>query len=200
MGFEDALLSMYTEPEALAALISAYVDFRIRCIDKVAEFYRPDIISLHDDYGTQTSLFMAPDMWRSFFKPSLKRIVDAIHAHGIIAVLHCCGKVDPLIGDFVELGIDVWESVQPCCDLKSIYAQYGKQISFMPAMDLQRLGYCTPDEARQIVRDTIDTLGKYGNVMPRDRGARTMSKENTDAVLDEIAKYGRDYYKIHPIP
>jgi hypothetical protein len=33
MGFEDALLSMYTEPEALAALISAYVDFRIRCID-----------------------------------------------------------------------------------------------------------------------------------------------------------------------
>ncbi len=158
------------------------------------------MISLHDDYGTQTSLFMAPDMWRSFFKPSLKRIVDAIHAHGIIAVLHCCGKVDPLIGDFVELGIDVWESVQPCCDLKSIYAQYGKQISFMPAMDLQRLGYCTPDEARQIVRDTIDTLGKYGNVMPRDRGARTMSKENTDAVLDEIAKYGRDYYKIHPIP
>lgn len=200
MGFETALISIYEEPEELEALLTAYIDYRVKCIDKVAEYYKPDMVSIHDDYGTQLSLFMSPEAFRTIFKPFLKRLVDALHSHGIIAILHCCGKVDKLVGDFVELGIDVWESVQPCCDLKSIYAEYGDKISFMPALDLQRLGYCTPDEARQIVRDAIDTLGRHGNVMPRDRGARTMSKENAEAVLDEIDKYGRDYYKLHPIP
>lgn len=200
MGFENTLMYTLTEPEMLTELLDAYVGHMLSVIDKVHIYYKPDIISIHDDYGTQISLFMSPETWRELFKPQLKRLVDAIHARGIFAILHCCGKVDKLIGDFVELGIDVWESVQPCCDLKSIYAQYGDKISFMPAMDLQRLGTCTPEEARQIVRDTIDTLGKYGNVMPRDRGARTMPQENADAVRDEIAVYGSIYYQKHPIP
>ena len=201
MGFETALTAMYEEPEDLSALIEAYTDYRVKCIKKVAEFYKPDLICIHDDYGTQLSLFMSRDMWLEFYAPALKRLIDEIHAHDILAVLHCCGRVDPLIGDFVEMGIDIWESVQPCCDLSAIYEKYGSKIAFAPAMDQQKLGQCSPEEARAIVRETIDTLGKFGNVMPRDVGvSRTMSDENAAAVRDEIERYGSDYYQLHPIP
>ena len=201
MGFETTLTAMYEEPEELSALIEAYTDYRVRCIRKMAEFYKPDFICIHDDYGTQLSLFMSRDMWLEFYAPSLRRLIDEIHTHKILAALHSCGRIDPLIGDFVEFGIDVWESVQPCCDLRAIYAKYGSKIAFAPAMDQQKLGQCSPEEARAIVRETIDTLGKFGNVMPRDTGGgRTMSPENAAAVRDEIERYGEDYYRLNPIP
>jgi hypothetical protein len=53
--------------------------------------------------------------------------------------------------------------------------------------------------ARRIVRDTVDLLGKYGNVAPR-AGSWTTPPEIDAAILDELDFYGRDYYQKHPIP
>ena len=190
MGMETALLSLYTEAEVMHGLVEAYVDYRLKVIDKVLEFYDPDIVSIHDDYGTQLDLFMSPEMWREFFKPGLRRFVQRVHKAGKLFVMHSCGKVDRVVGDFVDIGVDVWDSVQSCCDIDEIYRLYGKDISFSPAMDLQKLSYCSPDEARAMVRDVIDRLGKYGNVVPRD-DSPLVPPENLDAIKDEVEKYGR---------
>ena len=194
MGMDTALLCLYTEPEAMHGLIEAYVDYRMKVIDKVIGYYDPDIVSIHDDYGTQLDLFMSPEMWREFFKPGLRRFVERVHEAGKLFCMHSCGKVDRVVGDFVEIGVDFWDSVQPCCDLDEIYRLYGKDISFSPAMDLQKLSYCGTDEARAMAREVIDQLGKHGNVIPRD-DSPLVPPENLDAIKDEVEKYGRDYYR-----
>lgn len=199
LGFQETLVSFYEEPEALQELIDAYTQYRIRVMDKIITYYDPDIVSIHDDYGTQLALMISPEMWRQFFKASLKKIVDYVHSRGKLFVLHSCGKVDDIVGDFVDLKIDAWDSVMFCCNLKNIYEQYGTQISFTTSMDLQKLTDCSTQEAKQMVRDTIQLLGKYGNVVPRDDGPK-VPIENLEAIREEIKTYGREYYKRNPIP
>ena len=42
------------------------------------------------------------DTFRDIFKPNLKRIVDLVHDHGVTAKLHCCGKMEDLLDEYVN--------------------------------------------------------------------------------------------------
>lgn len=199
LGFENTLVSFLEEPEEVQALIDAYCEFKIKEIDKVITHYHPDVVCVHDDYGMKTNMFMSPEMWRAFFKEPLRRINDYCKSRDTVFVLHCCGKVDPIIGDFVELGITAWDSVNYCNDLPAIYAKYGKDISFTTSLDMLFLSGANEEEVRQHVREAIDMLGKYGNMAPRD-DSPTISRFVLDVIADEARRYGRDYYRHNPIP
>jgi uroporphyrinogen decarboxylase len=73
-----------------------------------------DWIWLGDDMGTQVSMLMSPAMWRAYFKPRLKSIIDAIRAkkHDMIVAYHSCGSIRPIIGELAEIGIDVLNPLQ----------------------------------------------------------------------------------------
>ncbi|MHC4440999.1 MAG: uroporphyrinogen decarboxylase family protein [Planctomycetota bacterium] len=71
---------------------------------------------ISDDYGTNSALMFSPDMWKRFIKPHLKRIVNCYHDAGVLVILHSCGNITPLIDDFLDLGIDVLDPLQPNCN------------------------------------------------------------------------------------
>lgn len=201
MSFEDTLASFLVEPEAVKGLLEAITDTRLKLLDKIITYYHPDIVCMHDDYGTQRDLFMAPDIWRQFFKPHIKRISDYVKSREVIFSLHSCGKVDRVVGDFVDCGVDSWDSVQTCCDLPAIFENYGKDISFSPTVGVQMVcsGENSPEMARNEMRQAIDTLGAYGGVIPQT-SAPLCEQRIMDIMNDELNLYGRDYYKKHPIP
>lgn len=196
MEFEDALTALLLEPEETARFLDALTDFRIRCLDKLITYYKPDIISMHDDYGTQLNLFMSPETWRTLFKDNIKKISDHVKSRGVIFSLHSCGKVDQLIGDFIDCGIDSWDSVQPCCDLPAIYEKYGTKISFSPFVGIQSVsgGFGTPEQARAEMRWVIDTLSGHGGLIPQVN-TPLCSQEIMDAMEQELIEYGRDRYR-----
>ena len=193
MGIENTLVSLYTEPDSIRELINTYTDHKLKVVENVLKHYDPDIVSIHDDYGTQRALFMNPVVWREYFKENLKRIVDLVHSYGKIFVMHCCGKVDEIVGDFVEIGIDVWDSVQACCDLPALAEKYADKISFTPGLNGQIISFATPEEAREEVRRTIRTLGRFGGLMPHDSPPR-VAQEVVDAIRDEIEVFGRAFF------
>lgn len=200
VGFENALVAMYEEPDAVHELVEAMTDFRLHLIDKIVETLDPDIIDYRDDYGTQLNTFFSRDMFREFFAPAIQRVARHVKSKGKVFVLHSCGKVDSLVGDFIDLGADAWDSVQSCCDLDSIYEKYGKSLSFScSSMEMQKFSACTEDEIRQIVRHTIDRLGRFGNVLIWDEFPIDI-KMKTSIITSEVAAYGKDYYSRYPIP
>ena len=71
MGFEEALCSLLEEPEEVGAFFDAMVEYKIKLIDKLAEYYKPDVILFHDDWGTQAGPFFSPDLWRELIKPTI---------------------------------------------------------------------------------------------------------------------------------
>ncbi|MGL6293323.1 MAG: hypothetical protein ACRC2P_08105, partial [Eubacterium aggregans] len=84
MGFEDVLCSLLTDPDEVRSYADAMVEYKCALIDKIAEYYRPDIICYHDDWGTQRGLFFSPDTWRDLIKEPTKCIIDHVHSKEIL--------------------------------------------------------------------------------------------------------------------
>ena len=167
MGFEGALCALVEEPEEVGAFFDALVDHKIRLIEKLAEHYRPDVITFHDDWGTQTGPFFSPDTWRALIKPRQKKIVDAAHRRGIAFVQHSCGKYDDIIPDLPEIGIDVLQ----CMDINDIGAaleKTGDALSYLVSVHSQEFcasdaaGILTEEDVRATVRREFMAWGATG--------------------------------------
>ena len=53
MGFENALCALLTDPEEVEEFFNTYMEWKIKLMEKVIEYYKPDVLMFHDDWGTQ---------------------------------------------------------------------------------------------------------------------------------------------------
>ena len=108
-SFADAFMYLLEEPEEVAALFEKFTDFHIRLIKIAKEYYGADLITFHDDMGTQISSFMSPDTYREVMVPHYQRMNKAAHEMGVYVNYHSCGCVGNLIPYYIEAGFDFWE-------------------------------------------------------------------------------------------
>lgn len=161
MGFESALITMATEPEAVEELLTAITDYKLECLDYIAKYYQPDTYTLYDDVATQACTFMSPETYRELIKPHHKRIAARAKELGMIPILHCCGHAEALVEDFIEEGFSAWASVQPCNDLVGILAKYGDRFCLAGGYDTNGKPGSTFD--REIMQKEIERcISEYG--------------------------------------
>ncbi|MDR1949478.1 MAG: hypothetical protein LBQ38_08800, partial [Spirochaetaceae bacterium] len=103
-----------------------------------------DAIWLGEDLGSQVSTLISPDTWRDIFRPRHERIIKKLRAinPGILIIMHSDGAVAPLLDDFIEMGIDVYNPVQPNVsggDPREIAEKYGGRLCFFGGIDQQQL-------------------------------------------------------------
>jgi len=130
-----------------------------------------DAIWFGEDLGSQISTLISPDNWREIFKPRHQRIIDRMKAINpdIIIIMHSDGAVAPLLDDFVEMGIHVYNPVQPNVagsDPQALKTQYGDRMCFFGGIDQQELlprGDTKAIEAEMRRRAAI--LGKNGGYL-----------------------------------
>ena len=172
MGFENALCALLTDPDEVSAYLDAFMDYKLKLIDKIAEHYHPDMINFQDDYGTQQGLFFSPELWRKLFKPQLQKAVDRCHEHGILFEMHSCGKVSDLIPDFAEMGCDSFHGMN-IVDVPRMKAITGTKIVYHTTLDYQRYqaaalsGTLTEEALRRDVRESLAANAKGGFYVPR---------------------------------
>ncbi|MGN0356912.1 MAG: uroporphyrinogen decarboxylase family protein [Blautia sp.] len=166
LGFEDALCAMYEEPEACFDMMNAIADYKCRLIDYIYKYFKPDIITHFDDVCTENGPFMSPAAYRSMIKPLHKKINDAIRSYGILPSIHCCGKCEELVPDFIDEGAVSWESAQPTNDIVRIQKEYGDRITVVGGYDTNgapgRLGV-TDEEIKAEVTRMMDTYAPNGS-------------------------------------
>ncbi|AOT71232.1 uroporphyrinogen decarboxylase family protein [Geosporobacter ferrireducens] len=132
MGMENALMALYEEPEAMHELIEALtqyeLDFAKVCIEKI----RPDAILHHDDWGSQLSSFISPEMFEEFFLPAYKKIYGFYKANGVeLIVHHSDSYAANLVPYMIEMGVDIWQGVMNTNNIPELIKEYGGKISFM---------------------------------------------------------------------
>ena len=168
MRTEDALCALLMEPEECAALFERIADHKIELIDRLAEVYPIDLIDLHDDWGTQKSMFMSIDTWKELLSHPMGRIVRHCKDKGIHVQVHSCGRIEKLIPEMLEAGIEHWSSCQGMNDIPALVHQYGDRLTFFGGMDtpeVQRHGI-TQEEVEQLTADRIDLICRGGAVFP----------------------------------
>ena len=197
LGMEEALMAYLTDTNEMRAMLEAIADYKIGLIDAFHRAVGLDSVWYGDDWGTQTSLFLPPPVWRATVMPPTRRI----HAHakslGILVNQHSCGRIESVFEDLVDMGADMWNPCQPCNDLARLKRVYGDRIAFCGGLDSQfvlgRPGV-TADEVRAEVRTRIDEMAAGGGYIAAPSHSVPYDPEILAAMNDEIDRYGRDCY------
>jgi hypothetical protein len=113
MGFENHMTAPYDQPDELCELLDVLADMTIACIDRFAETGAINGFMTWEDWGLQTGLQMDMGLFRRFYRPRYQRIIDAAHNVGMHYIWHNCGKVDEMLPDKIEMGVDVVQFDQP---------------------------------------------------------------------------------------
>lgn len=188
-GFEQLMLDFYTNEKLAHAICESLTQIRI---NQVCHFVKTgvDIIRFGDDIVSQQGQLMDQEMYSKFIKWRMKRIIKAAKDINpdIIIFMHSCGKVENVIDDFVDIGVEVLNPIQPeCNNLKSIYNNYNDKLSFWGGIGVQSImPNGTPDEVQAKVKETSNILGPNGGFLlaPAHILDPTIPWENILAFID----------------
>lgn len=189
--FED----IHLRDEKAALLLDKITDRRVFSARQFA-LAGVDILSLGDDVAMQDRLLMSPKMWTRWFRPRLERVIKAAKEINpdILVWYHSDGKINDLVPDLIEAGVDILNPVQPeCVDHRWIKQTYGDRLSFSGGLGVQSvLPFGTPDEVRAHVKETFEALGAGGGLIigPSHVIERDTSIENILAMLKAIDDFG----------
>lgn len=184
-GMENALTDFYLYPEEIHRLFQKLTDFYMRMMERACEKNHVDGFFVSDDIGTQQATFFSLDIFREFFKPYYKQMIDKAHELGAHFWLHTCGNIELFIPEFIEIGLDVLHPIQKyTMEEQEIAEKYGEQICIWAGFDVQQtIPFGTAEEVRKEVRFMIDTYWR-----PSGRFMLTMGNgSTTDWKLDCLA-------------
>lgn len=196
-GMTNALTDYYTHAGEVHRLFRALTDFYVAVIGRVGRQGACDGILTSDDVGMQTGPFFSPEIFREFFKPYYREIIDAAHAEGMHLWLHACGNIEPFIADLIDAGLDVLHPIQKhTMDERAVADQYGRDITIFAGMDVQQtIPWGTPEDVRAEVRFLIDTFWRPGEGRCMITAGNVIHEDCTlaslEAFLDETYTYGQ---------
>ncbi len=156
-----------------------------------------DIIQIGDDMGMEDRMLMSPDTWRKWFKPRMNKIIKGAREikPDVLFFYHSDGYVEPIIPDFIEIGINVLNPVQPeCMDPAKLKRLYGDRLAFWGTIGIQHtLPFGTPEEVEAEVKERIETVGKGGGLYlsPTHVIAPEVPHKNIFALVEAVKKYAR---------
>lgn len=201
MGMENAIIAMLDEPVFFEAVLDMVFEHTYQFCERylAACGAHLDIFYLGDDFAGQRDLIFSPELWRRFLAPRYKALFELGKKHGKIIWFHSCGNILRVLPDLIDMGLDVWETVQLHTLPISAHAlktEYGQDITFFGGLNTQSLPFATPTEiAAESIR-VIDALGQGGGFIfgPDHHVKYDVPVANTLALFDTARSFRRDGY------
>jgi uroporphyrinogen decarboxylase len=183
-GMENLLVDMIEEPAFVDALLESIADYDGMVIDIAAD-EGIDGIMLGDDWGQQRGLIMGLPHWRRFIRPHIRALYGRIRGHGLAVFQHSCGDNRELLGDLIDLGLDVYNTFQPeIYDAEAFAQVYGRHLAIYGGISTQGvMRFGTPDEVRGATLRMMDLLGPMGYI------ASPTHQVSTDIPVENILAF-----------
>lgn len=162
-GYTDSMEALLIEPEAVKDFFNAYADFMIRFFDVMNSLYPLDIITIHDDWGTERDTFFSEKVMEDLVFEPTKRIIDHIKSNDVFVEWHTCGNITRFFPYMVDLGCDIAQIQRRAVDMPAMKEKYGDKIGFCSM--LEGVNPAAPpahDEYIAAVRKTIDIYAPGG--------------------------------------
>lgn len=144
-----------------------------------------DGIMFFDDWGSQRSLLISPNMWRKIFKPIYKELFDMVKKEGKYIFFHTDGYILDLYPEFIELGVDAINSQVWCMGVDNV-AKFAGKITFWGEIDRQHiLSKGSPEDvcnAARIMKEKLFVNG--GGLIGQSVAGKDVPLENIEAILN----------------
>jgi uroporphyrinogen decarboxylase len=209
-GMQSWLENLILAPEVPCAIMDKVCDVAVGLIDVGLEAVGDlvDVVRLSgEDLGTQSGPLISPQLFNQLVRPRFERLwrrgkskLLQRNSAGKL-MLHSCGSVRSFVPDWIQMGLDILDPIQPRAagmEPENLKGDFGRQLVFHGGIDIQRvLPFGSPSEVMEEVRRYIRVMGPGGGyiVAPAHNVQSDVPPANLVAMRDAIEAYG--YY---PLP
>ena len=198
VGLEKFMIDMAMKEDYIFALIDKAMAFSLGIAKRLVEV-GVDAIWFGDDFGAQNNMLISPRMWRNIFKPRYAELWQELKTSNpdVIIAYHTDGAVSPILNDLADIGMDVFNPVQPNVpghDPQKLKDDMGDRIAFWGAIDQQHLLVNgTAAEIEADIAEKIRILGKGGGYLcsPAHMVQSDVTMDNVETFIAAVKKHGR---------
>ena len=198
---QNTLMNFFEEPEAMKDLIKYLTEWEVELAEDICKHIKPDGVFHHDDWGSQRSTFISPEMFEEFILPAYKDIYGCYKENGAdLIVHHSDSYAATLVPYMIDMGISIWQGVMTTNDIPALIKKYGGQITFMGGIDSATIDYegWTREVIAREVKRACDENGKYYFIPSASQGLAMSTFPGVyEATSEEIDKYSKIYFAEH---
>ena len=199
MGMEEALVRLYTEDEATLAYIDRRLAMEIGVLERIMRKAagRVDFLWLGEDLGTQIAPMISLELYRRVFRLRHQKFIDFAKSYSLPVMMHTCGNSSWVYDDFIEMGINAVDTLQPeAVNMSPTYLKehFGGKLAFHGC--ISTAGTLTGGSVGDVeltVKETLDILRDTNGYMlsPAHMIQDNTPVENIIAMYEAAHKYGR---------
>ena len=192
-GFEPFMEDLLERPDLVEYLLDQVAAMAAESAGLLAKA-DVDVLLLDDDVAHAGGLLISPGMWRRFFKPRLAQIIEAGRrvAPDLLVFYHSDGDFAALLGDLVEIGVNVVNPVAPdCMDASAIRRTFGRRLAMWGTVGTAWMwDRGSPSQVREEVRRRIESLGGAGLLLSPAYDLDYAPRENVAAFVQAVRDFG----------
>jgi len=200
-GMDNLLVDMLADEDFFAALLTRIAGLQTAYLRELMRHVGPytDVLVMSDDLGTQDAPLISPEDYRRLIKPHEAGAIAAVKSGSDAKVFfHSDGNIYPLIGDLVDIGVDILNPVQvsagAMADTARLKREFGGRLSFNGGIDTHHvLPHGTTDDVRAEVRRRIRDLAPGGGYIASAVHCiqPDVPPQNVLAMCDEVKRFGK---------
>ncbi len=216
-GTEQVLLDLITDDPVYLEIMEARFKFYYEMHERVLQSAEGliDFTHIGEDLGTQTGQTISIEIFEKHFAPKFKKYFDMVHRHGARCIMHMCGCVRNFLPRFIDLGLDVYDVVQPTTpemDIAILNQDFGDRLTFCGSICVQStLAWGTVDEVKNEVNRRLKLFPDGGlflgpthaiqvgspleNIIALYQSAGSLAKKIDDSILS-VQSPGDDKVKV----
>jgi len=170
IGFEAFMEGVYSDPELIETVMTAYTNWTARVLERVCGL-GIDAVKSTDDFAFHAGPFISPAAFRKWVVPYHQTAASAISVPWIV---HSDGDIRLILEDMLGMGPKGIHPIDPTCmDIRAFKREYGHRICVLGNVDVNTLAMGTPEatyeEVRGLMRDLAPGYGyiiSSGNSIP----------------------------------
>ncbi|MFC2159161.1 uroporphyrinogen decarboxylase family protein [Actinomycetota bacterium] len=194
IGMNDFMMMVYEDRDLLEEMLEESTEHFIKTtqalVDGGADFIWPA-----DDVAFKTGLFIPPELMKEMWVPRMAKIFEPAVNAGIPIMFHSDGRIDDIVEDLIEMGLDCLNPMDPYgVDYADYKARYGDRLCLSGNVDIEfPLSKGTPEDVDADVKKHMEIMKPgYGYVATVSHSVvNYIPHENVIAYLNAIHKYGK---------
>lgn len=188
-GMERGMVQCLRNPEVVKAAMRRQVTWQ-NLMDK--HYLRPNLggAFIENDMSTTRATMISPRMFRELFLPEVRRRISTLKGKDLQILLHSCGNTLQLLDDFIEAGVQCYQSIQniPEMWVGDLKQRFGDRLVLWGGIPVEELVLGTPESVRAAVRRAMEAAAPGGGFIlgPSHSVAYGTKYENFMAMLEEF--------------
>ena len=156
-GTEQVLIDLIDDNPVYLEIMKARFDFYYQMHKRALEAADGliDFTHIGEDLGTQKGPTINMEIFQKHFAPKYKKYFDMAHSYGAKVIMHMCGCVEKFLPRLIEMGLDVYDVVQPTTpdmDIAVLKEKFGDKLIFCGSVCVQTtLAWGKPEDVEKEV-------------------------------------------------